>query len=91
MTVTKAQLIERVISLGVSERVAKQAVQLVIDSIAQALKENKKAQITGFGSFHIKTRGARVGRNPKTGAVVNIAPKKVPVFKPSEEFKEAVR
>ncbi len=91
MTITKAHIVERVVGLGVSERVAKTAVQIVIDSIAQALKENKKAQITAFGSFHIKERAARTGRNPKTGAVVTIPTKKVPVFKPAEEFKQAVR
>ncbi len=91
MTITKAHIVERVIGLGVSERVAKQAVQLVIDAIAETLKLNQKAQITGFGSFHIKVRGARTGRNPKTGAVVTIPSKKVPVFKPAEEFKQAVR
>ncbi len=91
MTVTKAHLIERVIGLGVPERTARHAVQLVIEAIGDSLKRNEKAQITGFGSFHIKQRRARIGRNPKTGEVVQVASKRTPVFKPAEELKLAVR
>lgn len=91
MTVTKAHLVKRVVALGVPERVAKHAVQLVIETIAWALKHNEKAQITGFGSFHIKERRGRIGRNPKTGEIVNVAPKRIPAFKPAEELKLAVR
>lgn len=91
MTVTKAQLVERVIGLGVPEKTAKMAVQKFIDSIVEALKKGEKAQISGFGCFKIKERRARIGRNPKTGAVVNVPVKKVPIFRAAEELKEAVK
>lgn len=91
VTVTKADLIKKVEELGISEKIAKVAVEIVIDSISAALKKGEKAQISGFGCFRIKERRNRIARNPKTGAAVNVAAKKVSYFVPSESLKNFVR
>jgi integration host factor subunit beta len=63
----------------------------IFDSIVRALRAGDKVEIRGFGSFHTRRRGARIGRNPKTGARVEVAPKKIPFFKPSKELRELVQ
>jgi nucleoid DNA-binding protein len=70
---------------------AKKAVQTLLDSIVNSLKNSEKVQITGFGTFIIRERRERVGRNPKTGEKVVIPAKKFPVFKPSKMFKEQIK
>jgi len=91
MTVTKADLISEVAKLGVTEKTARKAVQLVIDLIVDAIKSGEKVQLSNFGNFRIKKRRARKGRNPKTGAAVMIPEKRVPVFRASERLKQAVQ
>ena len=91
MTITKANLVERVIALGIPEKTAKNVVQTIIDSVGDSLKSGSKAQFSGFGCFKIKERKERMGRNPRTGEVVKIETKRVPVFVASEELKEAVK
>ena len=91
MTVTKVHLVKRVISLGLSAKKSKQAVQAVIDSVLSALKNGEKAKISRFGTFGIKYRKARIGRNPKTGETINISERKIPFFKAAEELKEAIK
>ncbi len=65
-------------------------VNLVFDMMIQALKTNDRIEIRGFGSFVNREYGAYQGRNPKTGQVVNVAPKRVPFFKVGKELKEMV-
>jgi integration host factor subunit beta len=62
----------------------------IFDSIVRALRSGDKVEIRGFGSFHTRQRRARIGRNPKTGARVEVPPKKIPFFKPSKELRELV-
>jgi integration host factor subunit beta len=62
----------------------------IFDRIVRALQSGDKVEIRGFGSFHTRQRRGRIGRNPKTGARVEVPPKRVPFFKPSKELRELV-
>jgi len=86
----KAELIEAIQSaLGkeATKRSAGQALDAVLESIAKGVKKDKKVQIIGFGTFEVKKRNARVGRNPKTGESMKIAASKSVGFKPSSVLK----
>lgn len=86
----KAELVEAVQkSLGsdATKRSAEDAVSAVLDSIAKGVKKDKKVQIIGFGTFEVKKRAARMGRNPKTGESMKIAASKSVGFKPSSTLK----
>lgn len=87
---TKADLISEVIDAGVPRRQAAEAVQVVIDSIVGSLQDGEGIELRGFGSFRIRERAARIGRNPKTGAKVDVPPKRVPYFKPGKALRESV-
>lgn len=75
---------------GISESAAGTTVDEVINAIVGALKSGDSVSIVGFGSFSVKSRAARRGRNPRTGDTIHIPASKVPAFKPSSAFKEAV-
>jgi integration host factor subunit beta len=62
-------------------------VNTFFDSISEALGNGDKVELRGFGSFKVKERPSRIGRNPKTGQTVNVPAKKVPYFKPGKELK----
>ena len=86
----KAELIEAIqIALGhdATKRAADEALEAVLSSIAKGVKENKKVQIIGFGTFEVKERAARQGRNPKTGEPMKISASKSVGFKPSSVLK----
>ena len=90
-TLTKADLIEEV--LRVTELPRKESetvVETIFESIIDALQKGEKIEIRGFGSFRTRQRRGRVGRNPKTGAKVEVPAKKIPFFKPSKELKDFV-
>jgi integration host factor subunit beta len=90
-TLTKADLIEEV--LRVTELPRKESesiVETIFESIIEALQKGEKIEIRGFGSFRTRQRRGRVGRNPKTGAKVEVPAKKIPFFKPSKELKDFV-
>src|SRR5579862_698034 len=63
----------------------------IFDSIVRALRSGDKVEIRGFGSFHTRQRRARIGRNPKTGARVEVPPKRIPFFKPSKDLRALVQ
>ena len=87
----KAQLIEQVAKkLNTSKAQAANAVEAVIDPIKASLKKGQKVQLVGFGSFSVRKRKARIGRNPKTGEQIKIQAKKVPAFTPGAELKKVV-
>jgi integration host factor subunit beta len=88
---TKAELIEEV-SRGVemSRKDSEMMVEAIFDSIVRAIRGGDKIEIRGLGSFHTRERKPRVGRNPKTGAPVQVPAKRVPYFKPSKELKDLV-
>ncbi len=86
---TKAQLVEEVArTTQLTKKHAELIVNTVFESIVQSLREGEKIELRGFGSFRIRQRGARIGRNPKTGARVQVPPKRIPYFKPGKELKE---
>jgi integration host factor subunit beta len=88
---TKADLVEEVSrAIAASRKDAETIVENVFDAIVQALRSDDKIEIRGFGSFRTRRRRGRTGRNPKTGAKVQVPPKRIPYFKPSKELKELV-
>ena len=68
----------------------RQAITAAVEAITGALIEGEKVQLVGFGSFEVKTRAARVGRNPKTGEEIPISEARLPVFKAGKALKDAV-
>ena len=89
MTMTKANLVEIVAETAdVPRKQADEVVQVVLNSIVSALRRNEKVELRGFGSFRIRQRHERTGRNPKTGEKVHVPPKKIPYFKPGKHLKE---
>ena len=90
-TMTKANLVEGVLTLGdLTRRDSEVIVETVFDAVIGALKKGEKIEVRGFGSFRIRQRKPRVGRNPKTGAKVDVPAKRVPYFKPSKELRDLV-
>ena len=63
------------------------AVDIVLDEIASALAGEGRVELRGFGAFSVRKRGARTGRNPRTGAAVKVSAKRVPFFKPGKELR----
>lgn len=88
---TKAELVEDVAEAAeLTKKDAERLVELVFESIIETLNHGEKIELRGFGSFRVRERGARRGRNPKTGAPVDIPAKRVPYFKPGKEMKELI-
>lgn len=86
---TKAELVEQVArDTLLTKKHAELVVNTVFESIVQSLKGGDKIELRGFGSFRIRRRGARLGRNPKTGDHVKVPPKRIPYFKPGKDLKE---
>ena len=73
-----------------SKKDAEAAITATVDAITEALTQGEKVQLVGFGSFEVKTRAARVGRNPRTGEEIPISEAQVPVFKAGKALKDAV-
>ncbi|HEY6643565.1 HU family DNA-binding protein [Povalibacter sp.] len=87
----KAELIDAVIGqTGLQKADAARAVDAVFDSISSALKSGDTVSLLGFGTFVVKARAARAGRNPRTGETIEIAASKVPGFKAGKGLKDAV-
>src|ERR1700678_2791258 len=90
-TMTKADLVEEVAQLGdLTRRDGEMIGDTIFDSVIHALRSGDKIEIRGFGSFRILQRKPRTGRNPKTGAKVDVPAKRVPYFKPSKELRDLV-
>lgn len=88
---TKADLIEEVARVvEFTRKESEVIVEAIFDSVVKALREDDKIEIRGFGSFRTRQRQSRVGRNPKTGARVDVPAKRIPYFKPSKELKDLV-
>lgn len=89
---TKRELIEIVAKkANLTNKAAREAVQAFINSIRDSLKRGEKVVITGFGTFSVRKRIERIGRNPKTGEKITIAARKAPGFTAGKTFKKAVR
>ena len=88
---TKADLIDEVSKLAeLTRKDSEVIVETIFDSIVRSLRVGDKIEIRGFGSFRIRQRRGRMGRNPKTGARVKVPAKKVPYFTPGKELKELI-
>jgi integration host factor subunit beta len=88
---TKAELVEDVAQAAeLTKKDAERLVEIVFESIIDTLNSGEKIELRGFGSFRVRERGARRGRNPKTGDPVDIPAKRVPYFKPGKELKELI-
>lgn len=86
---TKAELVEEVAGMTqLSKKHAEIVVNTVFESIIDSLRSGEKIELRGFGSFRIRERGPRLGRNPKTGDQVQVPAKLIPYFKPGKELKE---
>ena len=89
---TKRELIEIVAKkANLTNKAAREAIQAFINSIRDSLKRGEKIVITGFGTFSVRKRVERVGRNPKTGEKITISARKAPGFTPGKTLKKAVR
>src|SRR5678816_2761889 len=85
---TKADLVEKVAKeADMTKKDAEQLVEIIFDSIIGTLNQGEKIELRGFGSFRGRQRNSRKGRNPKTGAAVDIPAKRVAYFKPGKELK----
>lgn len=90
-TMTRADLAESVYEqVGLSRNESSDLVELVLEEISKALIEGRNVKISSFGSFSIREKGERVGRNPKTGVEVPILPRKVLVFRASHVLKDRI-
>lgn len=87
----KTDLINTVVEQGLSKSKATEVVETIISTIKDALKRGEKVQLVGFGTFRVKERKGRVGRNPRTGESVDIPTKRVPLFKAGKALKDAVK
>jgi len=89
---TKQDLINRVADqAGMTKVDSSKALEALADTIMGALKRGEKVTWTGFGTFEVRSRAARMGRNPQTGAPLHIAASKTPAFKAGKTLKEMVR
>lgn len=89
---TKKDLIDLVArKASLTNKAAREAVQAALDGVRDALKRGEKVVLTGFGTFSVRSRAARKGRNPRTGDVINIAARKTPGFTAGKALKRVVR
>ena len=87
----KAELIEAVAAAAdLNKAVATRAVDAMLNGIADALKKGEQVALVGFGTFEVRERAARTGRNPQTGETINIKAAKAPAFKAGKALKDAV-
>jgi integration host factor subunit beta len=90
-TMTKADLVDEVAKISnLTKKETELIVNTVFDSIAAALARTEKVELRGFGSFRVRRRNSRRGRNPKTGSAVSVPEKRVPFFKVGKRLKELV-
>jgi len=90
--VNKMEVVDAVASrAGLSKADADRAVNALIDAVGDALARGEKVTVTGFGTFEVRQRAARMGRNPQTGAPLHIPASKTPAFKAGKGLKDAVR
>ncbi len=87
----KTELIDRIAEeADISKASAGRALDATLEAITQSLKDADPVSLVGFGTFLVRERAARTGRNPQTGATIDIAAAKVPAFKPGKALKDAL-
>ena len=88
---TKAELVEQVAEAAdLTKKDADVVLETVLGNIVEALRRGEKVELRGFGSFRLRHRDARTGRNPKTGGRVNVPPKLVAYFRPGKDLKALI-
>ena len=88
---TKVELASKVAEkCGITKKDAEKAITAVVDSITEALAAGEKVSLIGFGTFEVKERSAKLGKNPRTGESIKIAARKVPAFKAGRALKDSV-
>lgn len=88
---TKADIVEIIFEkVGLSKKEAQDIVEIIFDTIKQAFVEGESVKIPGFGTFNVRKKAARRGRNPQTGEELVISPRRVLTFKASNQLKEAI-
>lgn len=88
---TKTELVNSIAEkAGLSKSDSEKALKAFVDTVSDALKQGDKIAMVGFGTFSVGERAARVGKNPQTGAAINIPAAKVPKFKAGKALKDAV-
>ncbi|GAB6184254.1 integration host factor subunit alpha [Thermodesulfovibrio hydrogeniphilus] len=89
---TKADLVNYIFErAGLPKTEIQKIVETVFDTIKESLAQGENVKIAGFGLFNVRMKGKRIGRNPKTMETVEITPRKVVTFKPSEQLKEIIQ
>lgn len=89
---TKADLVMQVAKkVNLTNKASRESVQALLDYVRDSLKKGEKVVLTGFGTFSVRSRAARKGRNPQTGAEINIPARKTPGFTAGKALKKAVR
>jgi len=89
--VNKAELIDKMAaSADISKAAAARALDAMLESITDSLKQSEQVALVGFGTFSVKERAARTGRNPQTGQPIEIAAARIPSFKPGKALKDAL-
>ncbi len=87
----KSELVEKLSEIGkMTKKKAEDVVDLIFDSMVEAMKNGDRIEIRGFGSFVVKDYGSYTGRNPRTGQSIEVKPKKLPFFKVGKELRERV-
>ena len=90
-TVTRAQLAETIYSqVGLSRNDSAELLEAILERVSRALEAGESVKISGFGTFSVRQKGRRIGRNPKTGVEVPILPRRVLVFRPSQVLRGRV-
>jgi len=91
ITVNKSQLIDKIASdADISKAAAGRALDAFVAAVTETLESGDQVSMVGFGTFSVRDRAARTGRNPQTGEEIQIAATKVPAFKPGKSLKDAV-
>ena len=89
---TKVELVREIADkAGITKKDSEKAVNAFTETVTEALKSGDKVSLVGFGTFEVSERAGRVGRNPQTGASIEIAPSKSPKFKAGKAFKAAIQ
>jgi DNA-binding protein HU-beta len=89
---TKAELVTAIAKgAGITKKQADAALKTAVEAVSNALKKGERVAIPGFGIFSVRERAARKGRNPRTGAVIDIPARKVVVFRPAKDLRGGVK
>lgn len=88
---TKADMADAIFEkVGLSKKEAQDIIEIIFDTLKQTFKEGESVKVSGFGTFHVRKKAARRGRNPKTGEDLEIAPRKVITFRASNKLKLSI-